>query len=940
MSHHHHHHLPSTSSSTTSSSVPSSNPIKSSKILSINLPHIQTNIDIDVHDTHTVRDIQELTKQLLNSSTYPLIFGLPSGATSSNVPLGELKLKAPHRLIALRTDTSNSLHFLSDPALSPRYAQLLLQQYHQLNKTIISHYPYPHIHSSTTTSTVSLTTGSSTHPPLIILQQTPQHTVGQAYRTYSVLQNSIDPRYHYILREMDEDPVDASNVTAYTERINLRIKHYNGAIILKPLDPSKKLNIILDIDHTLMDTEVYNKAAATAGTTSASTPASAAIFTATAAAIARNNTNNGNVSHSSGSLSIHTPAVSSSFSSSTSVLPPYSPHLPPPTTLQLSQYSRPGLQELLVQINQKCNILVWSATGNAHVIAKLRDLGVLDYISVVIDYGAMVRVRAMITSKDKRRHGGSSNNGLHHPSSSHSHHHPHATHNMQFGSTHHQNVHVQQPNSQSQKIELVMKEFNTKPLTVLYGIFPQILNENNTLIVDDHLRSFVMNPMNGIHVRSFHAVGTNSEGIPTTLLNGGIKANSMTMNNATGDADGADDDLNDEDNQDPTAEFSKLAVYINTLANICPPNSVRVMDHNKWREVATAFSNGTGSNYDNPNNTGSSNTSSSVAGITTGINPSPYTSLGKAVRPGFTLVTPTVDRDNITMDTGEITVKKNTTTTTTNSTTMMMDVDNSNSTAARYNDQYILHVQQQQKELFAMNQSVQTLGSLGTITTTASSSSSSSTYPTVGNTINGSGVSLLHPTGSTMPSNTLLNHDTNSYGYPTTNNNGTSRLSSILHPSHNNTSSHGGTTTTVSKVHLPNRTSSASHLSSSSSTSASLHGPTGTGMNRTSSATLIRTPSQTSPASPGGLIRTNSLSTFTSSSGTTSASSLVQAARLATSASAVTNNPNHSSSYNSSLNHILPSSSSTVPTSPYLSNAQRYLQNSNGSGGGGNTGKK
>ena len=46
----------------------------------------------------------------------------------------------------------------------------------------------------------------------------------------------------------------------------------------------------------------------------------------------------------------------------------------------------------------------------------------------------------------------------------------------------------------------VVKEFNTKPLGVLFGKWPAVFNPDNTIIVDDHRRSFVLNAANGIHV--------------------------------------------------------------------------------------------------------------------------------------------------------------------------------------------------------------------------------------------------------------------------------------------------------------------------------------------------------------------------------------------------------------------------------------------------------
>ena len=49
------------------------------------------------------------------------------------------------------------------------------------------------------------------------------------------------------------------------------------------------------------------------------------------------------------------------------------------------------------------------------------------------------------------------------------------------------------------------RDFNTKPLSVLRGLFPDVITEENTVIVDDHRRSFVLDADLGIHVTPFHA---------------------------------------------------------------------------------------------------------------------------------------------------------------------------------------------------------------------------------------------------------------------------------------------------------------------------------------------------------------------------------------------------------------------------------------------------
>lgn len=113
------------------------------------------------------------------------------------------------------------------------------------------------------------------------------------------------------------------------------------------------------------------------------------------------------------------------------------------------KWRRPFLAELCASVFPFYNLVVWSATGNAFVESKLYEMGLLTdprfVISLLIDYGAMVRVKL-------RRHGGQ------------------------------------------------VKEFNTKPLSVMWGKWPKETNADNTVIVDDHRRSFLLNAPNGIHV--------------------------------------------------------------------------------------------------------------------------------------------------------------------------------------------------------------------------------------------------------------------------------------------------------------------------------------------------------------------------------------------------------------------------------------------------------
>lgn len=104
---------------------------------------------------------------------------------------------------------------------------------------------------------------------------------------------------------------------------------FAGWLQITPLDPSKR-NLVLDIDHTIMDTDVYNKAC-----------------------IATTTNPQSGVS------------VASAMNCMTVTLTP-------------SHWARPGLHTLLHSAYPYYNIIYWSATGNTHVVSKLRALGVLD----------------------------------------------------------------------------------------------------------------------------------------------------------------------------------------------------------------------------------------------------------------------------------------------------------------------------------------------------------------------------------------------------------------------------------------------------------------------------------------------------------------------------------------------------------------------------------
>jgi len=132
------------------------------------------------------------------------------------------------------------------------------------------------------------------------------------------------------------------------------------------------------------------------------------------------------------------------------------------TSLSPRHWCRPHLHEMLAAVSRWYNLVLWSATGNAHIEHKLAEAGVLASdayaVALLVDYGAMIRISV------QKEAGGAT------------------------------------------------KSFNTKPLSVLYGIWPEMKPES-TLMCDDHRRSFFLNAANGIHVSGYRsdAVGTDRE---------------------------------------------------------------------------------------------------------------------------------------------------------------------------------------------------------------------------------------------------------------------------------------------------------------------------------------------------------------------------------------------------------------------------------------------
>ena len=48
-----------------------------------------------------------------------------------------------------------------------------------------------------------------------------------------------------------------------------------------------------------------------------------------------------------------------------------------------------------------------------------------------------------------------------------------------------------------------MRALQAKPLAVIWGIFKNIYNRDNTIMFDDIRHNFIMNPQNGLRIRAF-----------------------------------------------------------------------------------------------------------------------------------------------------------------------------------------------------------------------------------------------------------------------------------------------------------------------------------------------------------------------------------------------------------------------------------------------------
>ncbi|XP_075263852.1 ubiquitin-like domain-containing CTD phosphatase 1 [Convolutriloba macropyga] len=117
---------------------------------------------------------------------------------------------------------------------------------------------------------------------------------------------------------------------------------------------------------------------------------------------------------------------------------------------------RPYLHEFLEAAYQNYNIVIWSATGMKWITAKMEELGVKNNPNYKIV--AFLDSLAMITVETKKY-------GL----------------------------------------------IETKPLGVIWGKYPHLFSEKNSLLIDDLKRNFLMSPKNGLKIRPFAKAHRNKD---------------------------------------------------------------------------------------------------------------------------------------------------------------------------------------------------------------------------------------------------------------------------------------------------------------------------------------------------------------------------------------------------------------------------------------------
>lgn len=105
-------------------------------------------------------------------------------------------------------------------------------------------------------------------PHRMVMMPSPTHVFGRANPTPSRaarwLEAHVDDAHACVLRDADEDAVSWADDEAIEGRIALRVRSYDGWVKLSELDPRKR-NAVIDLDFTVLDTNVYNAGAEAGG---------------------------------------------------------------------------------------------------------------------------------------------------------------------------------------------------------------------------------------------------------------------------------------------------------------------------------------------------------------------------------------------------------------------------------------------------------------------------------------------------------------------------------------------------------------------------------------------------------------------------------------------------------------------------------------------------
>lgn len=126
------------------------------------------------------------------------------------------------------------------------------------------------------------------------------------------------------------------------------------------------------------------------------------------------------------------------------------------TVERAEELMRPHLHHFLTTAYEHYDIIIWSATSMRWIELKMKELGVANHpnfkITCYLDHAAMITVSS-----------------------------------PKYG------------------------VYDAKPLAVIWGKFPDVYTESNTLMLDDLGRNFIMNPQHGLKIRPFRNAPLNRD---------------------------------------------------------------------------------------------------------------------------------------------------------------------------------------------------------------------------------------------------------------------------------------------------------------------------------------------------------------------------------------------------------------------------------------------